>query len=214
MKDVIIKRLQDENLILRDRCSKLEQKLVEFECSTNNLEQYGRRNNIIIGRRCSIKANQLEESVTEIFTDINIDVASNDVEACHKIGKVTRTGSTKTIIHFVNRKHAKHGLCNKKQLSQVKKKYTFNTNNNPFCISKNLTRTNESWAYQGRKLKHNSLVNACYTRDGTVTIKINEHSKAIKIQHMNDLLEHFLNYDFENEPSHDASPDVSGQWMY
>ena len=49
LKDVIIKRLQDENVILRDRCSKLEQKLVEFEYSTNNLEQYGRRNNIISG---------------------------------------------------------------------------------------------------------------------------------------------------------------------
>ena len=28
LKDVIIKRLQDENVILRDRCSKLEQRLV------------------------------------------------------------------------------------------------------------------------------------------------------------------------------------------
>ena len=48
LKNVMIKRLQDENVILRERCSKLEQKLVEFECSTNNLEQYGRRNNIVI----------------------------------------------------------------------------------------------------------------------------------------------------------------------
>ena len=39
LKDVIIKWLQDENVILRDRCSKLEQKLVEFEYYTNNLEQ-------------------------------------------------------------------------------------------------------------------------------------------------------------------------------
>ena len=169
---------------------------------------------IISGILDSINANQLEESVTEILTDINTDVASYDIEACHRIGKVTRIGSTKTIIRFVNRKHAKHGLYNKKKLSQIEKKYTFNTNNNPFFINKNLTRTNESWAYQERKLKHNSLVNACYTRDDIVTIKINEHSKATKIQHMNDLLELFLNYDFENEPSHDASPDVSGQWMY
>ena len=47
-KDVIIKRLQNENVVLSDRCSKLEQKLVEFECPSNNVEQYGRRNNIII----------------------------------------------------------------------------------------------------------------------------------------------------------------------
>ena len=64
------------------------------------------------------------------------------------------------------------------------KKYTFNPNNNLFFLSENLTRMNESLAYQGGKLKRNNLVNACYTRDGIVTIKINERSKAIKIHHI------------------------------
>ena len=116
LKDVVIKRLQDENVILRDRCSKLEQKLVECEYSANNLEQYGRRNNIIIsGILDSVGVNQLEESVTDIFTDINVNVASNDIEACHRIGrKDTRIGSTKTIIRFVNKKHAKQALIIKR----------------------------------------------------------------------------------------------------
>ena len=73
---------------------------------------------------------------------------------------------------------------------------------------------NETLAYQGRKLKCNNLVNACYTRDSIVTIKINERSKAIKIHHMNDLLELFPNFEFEDESFHDASPDVSSQSMY
>ena len=42
LKDVIIKRLQDVNATFRERCSKLEQRLVVFESSTSNLEQYGR----------------------------------------------------------------------------------------------------------------------------------------------------------------------------
>ena len=89
LKDVIIKRLLNENVILRGRCSKFEQKLVEFKYSTSNLEQYGRRNNIIIsGISDSVDVNQLEESVTEILTDINVNVASNDIEACHRIGKL------------------------------------------------------------------------------------------------------------------------------
>ena len=108
---------------MRDTCRKLEQKLVEFEFSTNNLEQYGRRNNVIISDiPDSVDNNQLEGPVTEILTDININVASNDIEACHRIGKKdSRIGSTKTIIRFVNRKHAKQALYNKKKLPQVKK---------------------------------------------------------------------------------------------
>ena len=77
-------------------------------------------------------------------------MASNEIEVCHRIGKKdTRIGSTKTIIRFVNRKYAKQALYNKNKLSKVKKKYTFNRENNAFFISENLTRMNESLANQG-----------------------------------------------------------------
>ena len=86
LKDVIIKRLQDENATLRERCSKLEQRLVAFESSTNNLEQYGRRNNIVIsGIPDSVDINHLEESVTEILSDIDVKVTSDDIEACREM---------------------------------------------------------------------------------------------------------------------------------
>ena len=47
LKDVIIKRLQDENELLCAKC-KLENKAVSLESSINQVEQYGRRNNIVI----------------------------------------------------------------------------------------------------------------------------------------------------------------------
>ena len=43
MKDVIIKRLQDENELLCSRCSKLEDKVVSLEPSVNQVGQYGRK---------------------------------------------------------------------------------------------------------------------------------------------------------------------------
>ena len=202
-------------MILRNRCSNLEQKLIEFETSTNKLEKYGRRNNIIIGGiPDSVKTEDLEESVTEILSDIDVKVTTNDIEARHRVGKSDNKIGTKTIVRFDNRKNAKQALYNKKKLSQIKKKYEFNKNNNSFFISENLTRVNESLAFRGRKLKRNNLVSACYTRDGIVTIKINERSKAVKVHHMNDLLELFPDFDFEDEPFHDASPDVSAQSSY
>ena len=92
--------------------------------SIQNLEQYGRRNNIIIsGIPDSVGNNQMEESVTKIITDINVNVASNDIEACHRIHKKdSRIASTKTIIRFVNREHAKQALYNKKNFPKSKKK--------------------------------------------------------------------------------------------
>ena len=117
LKDVIIKRLQDENATLREWCSQLEQRLVVFESSTNNLEQYGRRNNIVIsGIPDSVDVNHLEELVTEIVSDIDVKVTSNDIESCHRIGKKNnRIDSTKTIIRFVDRTYAKKAFFNKKK---------------------------------------------------------------------------------------------------
>ena len=131
---------------MRERCSKLEQRQVVFKSSANDLEQYGRRNNVVIsGIPDSVDINHLEESVTEIFSDIDVRVTSNDIEASQRIGKKnSRIDSTKTIIRFVNRKHTKKALFNKKKLSQNHKNYSFNTNNNPLFISENLARINES----------------------------------------------------------------------
>ena len=80
-------------------------------------------------------------------------------------------------------------------------------------ISENLTRMNESLAYQGRKLKRNNFVNACYTRDGTVTIKISDRSKAIKVYHMICWTSFQISIFDDDEPFHNASPDVSAQSM-
>ena len=83
-----------------------------------------------------------------------------------------------------------------------------------FFISENLTRMNESLASQGRKLKRNNLVNASYTRDGIVTIKISDRCKVIEVYHMNDFVRPLSWFDFDDEPFHDTSPDVSVQSTY
>ena len=110
LNDIIIKRLQDENVILRNRCS-------------NKLEQYGRRNNIIIsGIPDSVKTEDLKESVTEILSDIDVKVTTNDIEACHRVGKSdNKIGSTKTIVRFVNRKSGKQALHNKNNFPKSRK---------------------------------------------------------------------------------------------
>ena len=64
-------------------------------------------------------------------------MASNDIEACHGIGKKDpRIGSTKTIIRFVNRKHAKQALYNKKKHSQVKKNTHLTLTIIPFSLAR------------------------------------------------------------------------------
>ena len=97
VKDVIIKNLQAENERLRDKVSNLESKVASLEINQNMLEQYSRRSNIeVSGIPDSVGDNDLEEKVMSVFANVGIDVKSNDIEACHRIGK-SRNSSKKQL---------------------------------------------------------------------------------------------------------------------
>ena len=218
MKDVIIKRFQDENALLRSRCSKLEDKALSLESSGNQVEQYGRRNNIVIsGIPDDVADDDLEDVVTSIMEDVDVIVKNGDIEACHGIGKSDqKTSSKKTIVRFINCKYCTEALVNRKKLININSemKYNFSRNNKIF-INENLTRANESIAFCGRKLKRNSKIHSCFTRDGIVFIKKTEKSKAFKVHHMNVLYDAFPEFDDDtSQLYHDASPNVSGQSSY
>ena len=106
--------------------------------------------------------------------------------------------------------HTNKALFNKKKLSEKHKNYSFNTNNNPFFISENLTRMNKSLAYQG-----NLNVTILWIQEtALLLLKLSDHSKAIKVYHMNDLLDLFPGFNFDDEPFHDTSPDASAHSVY
>ena len=63
----IIKKLQEDKERLRTRYSNLENKLVSLETSTNALEQYGRRNNLVLSSiQDTIADDELESIVVSV----------------------------------------------------------------------------------------------------------------------------------------------------
>ena len=75
MENVIIKRLQEEKALLRSGCSKLEDKVVSLESSVNQVQQYGRRNNIVMsGIPDNVANDELEDTVTSIMEDVDVIV--------------------------------------------------------------------------------------------------------------------------------------------
>ena len=219
----IIKRLQEENNLLHTQCSKLESKIVSLESSINHVEQYGRRNNIVIsGIPDDITDDDLEDTVTNILKDVDVHINNNDLEACHRIGKSdARTGSEKTIVRLVNRKYCKKALLNRKNFIHINSetKYNFSRNNKVF-INENLTKANKSIAFCGRKLKRANLIYSSYVREGVVHIKKSEQARPIKVIHINTLYEEFPDFEFfdddddDREVFVDASPNVSAQSSY
>ena len=181
LKDVVITRLQEDNTQLQAKCDSLERRVDVLQSSIDDLEQYDWRNNLILsGIPDSISDDDLEETVTSILSVIDVQVTINDVETCHRIWQSDENKSKKTIICFVNRKHCRKILENKKKLASSDfSKYKFPVSTKIFA-NENLTFKNETLASHGRKLKCVGHIFSSCTRSGVVFRKKSERSKSIK----------------------------------
>ena len=120
----------------------MENRVAFIESSHDALEQYGRRNNLVIfGIPDSDEDSELEPTVTSILSDIDVNVESREVQECHRIGKFNN-GSRKTIIRFVNRKYCKKALLNRKQLERIDLKKHHLISGTRIFINENLTVKN------------------------------------------------------------------------
>ena len=196
LKNVIITRLQEDNNMLKKKVSALESKVEDLEINCNSLEQYGRRNNLeLSGIPDSVDDRDLEKTVVKILKKIDVNVNENDIEACHRIGKSKNGVPKNTIVRFCNRKHSKRALYNRKRLTESNLE-SIGLGKNRIFISENLTNYNNMLAYKCRKLKRAKAIHSTFTRDGVVTIGIEENGKPKKILHMHTLYELFPEFDF------------------
>ena len=190
----------------------LEDKVTSLEENLNSLNQYARRNNIVLlGIPECVTDNALEATVASILVDSDVEVDSNALEACHRFGKPEKiTKSRKTIVRFINRKYCKKALLNRKKLVILdNEKHQLGSINKIF-ISENLSWMNENIAFEARKLERRGAIHGYFTRDGVVHIKLSKHDKVIKIFHKNHFCKCILDYEEEeNDLFHDVSQEVN-----
>ena len=125
-----------------------------------------------------------------ILNEISVDVLPKDIEACHCVD-VSKNSSKKTIVCFINRKHAKKALTSSKNLRK-----SSSPNCNVF-INEILTVKNSEIAFLSRTLKRSGHLTKIDSRDGMVHISSPEihRGKVLKI-YINDLFNIFPYYDF------------------
>lgn len=116
LKHEIIERLRKENEQLRSELADTKSKLKCVERDVVKLQQYDRRNNVeVAGIPKEVSDENLESKVLELFNLLKVEVSEADIEACHWLRKKPgEKGPARTIVRFVNRKHAEVLVrCNK-----------------------------------------------------------------------------------------------------
>ena len=201
LKEVVIKNLQNENKRLNDEVSQLKEKIISIESKSNSVEQYDRRNNMEInGIPNSISDDNLESTIMSVLSKAtNVHVTADDIEACHRIEK-SKENSKKTIVRFINWKHYKCTLVNRKKLKSFNSE-SIRLPNVKLYFNENLREYSNTLAFYGRKLKRAGLINSTYTLNGPVHILRTVGERPFKVFHMIKLMELYPNFDFSNSDS-------------
>ena len=130
--DIIIKYLEDENKRLKTKVNVQENKIIDLEIQNNNVDQYIRRTNVEISIiPQSVNDNQLEDKAIDILKARDVNITTNETEACHRLAKKN------VIARVINRKHCLKALPNKKKLKPINKNAIRIANANLF-ISENI----------------------------------------------------------------------------
>ena len=99
-KDSIIEALKAENLKLKQKVEKLENRISALESDLNKKDQYNLRKNIENqGIPSDIEDDSCEDKVSEMFVKVHMVSAKSDIEDCYRLGK-----NGNTIVQLVNRK--------------------------------------------------------------------------------------------------------------
>ena len=150
LKDVIIKDLQVQNRRLRKKINNLEKKVISLQENSNSLEQYDWSNSLeITGNLDNVENQNLEKKIIEILDKIDINTSSQYTEVCHRIGKLKNFSKT-TIVRFVNGKHAKKALVNRKGLKNIDRTSIGLEKLQSIFINEKLTPTNNKIAFHCR----------------------------------------------------------------
>ena len=152
---------------LRPKVEVLEKKLNDLECYISSIDRYSRRNNIKVqGIPKTVKDEELESKVIDIFSALNISITTKDVEDCHHLGKDGKN----TIVGFVNRKPCYEALNTKMDLRKIGNSLAFQPDVKLY-VSENLTPYNQYLEWKCRELKRASLIHSSWSSGGVIKLR-------------------------------------------
>ena len=106
------KKFEADVAVVRNVNSKLVESVVATECQYWKNAQYFRRDTLeVVGIPTSIRDNDLEQNILDVFQEIGVNICDRNIQGCHRL-----TDKDRTIAKFTNRKDCLRILRVKRQL--------------------------------------------------------------------------------------------------
>ena len=189
-----ITELESTLLVTKNVNDRLVERIVDLERQVNSNSQYSRRDCLeITGIPSSVDNDKLESKVCDIFSEINVNVAAEDIQACHRLK------NDKTIVKFVNRKHCINVLKKRSLLKDCNQKDFGFPEENKIFINESLCPEYRFLFWKCRVLHKNKKLFSYWTFNGIIKIKMSERGEIHAITHVNDLVKLFPGVNFSDK---------------
>ncbi len=174
-----VKKLEEREMELKAEIQTVKEENVTLKLQLENLEQYSRRNNLIIS---GIPTNQ-NENIREITKNLakiwNVEIQNYDIVAAHRL--YSRTKIPDIIIKFNNRE---------KVVEMIKKSKSNKINSDklqlepatPIFCSEHLTPYTKKILAYTKKLRQEGKIKYVWVKEGSVLIRVEEDMEAQKIK--------------------------------
>ena len=186
-----IDQIRSELIVSKKVNDLLCTKVKDLEVRLAQSEQYSRRECLeLAGIPKSVKQEDLEPKVLNIFKEIDVVIDPKDVEACHRVGKFNRV-----IIKLSKRKDVSKVLSNKRKLKDIDPQKFGIDEDKKIYINESLCSAYRKLWSMCKQLHAAKKIQSFFTSNGCVKIKLLDDQKN-SILHEDDLKDLFPDFVF------------------
>lgn len=174
-----MKLLRDELELSKKEVKNLESNNIDLTKQVNELQQYMRRENVLITNYPEEANENVENIVCKLGEKLGVPINFKvDIQAAHR--NPSNSAIKPIIVRFTNRQ-VRNNFIRASKSKKIK------LNNKPVYVNDHLTPANSTLFYKSRKLVHDKKIKAAWTSAGKIFVKRSESSEKIRIQHISDL---------------------------
>ena len=164
-----------------------EERLSDHEERMNDIEQYTRKNNVIISGVPSCKNENVPSMIADCARSMGVQLSEHDIDTCHRLPAKKNSKNPPNIIVRLVHRHKKNLLIRASKDKKPKLRNIGIQSDERIYLADHFTPRNAKLYYQARYLKRNRQIQYLWTTEGKIKARIKDGDPIIYINSERDL---------------------------
>lgn len=176
---VSLNNLKVENSSLKAQINSLTLQNSELQNKINNLDQYNRKNNVIIQGIPVVEGENVREQVMRLAKRLKVEIFDYDINATHRLP--SRENAIPPIIVRLNNREKKSALVANSKKLRLRGDDSSQNSSVPIFVNDHLTKLTSELLHKAKQAQREGKVSHAWCREGNIFVRLNEQSPSIRI---------------------------------